>query len=226
MLIDVLRSTTSICHGMAAGCLRMLPVADLGEATGLVESLGRAKLLLGGERDGRLIPGFDLGNSPAEYTQRRLRGSTLVLLTSNGTAALARLRHLRAVAIASFANLGAAARWLAEEGRHAVIICAGQRDQFCLEDSVCAGLLARRLMEALPEGFCELNDAARVGLALAERWSDLRNCLAEAGHGRALAEMGMGDDLEFCARLDELDLLPFFNGEQISLDMPDRRESA
>lgn len=221
ILIDVLRSTTSICHGMAAGCSRILPVADLGEATALVESLGRSRVLLGGEREARRIPGFDLGNSPAEYADPRVKGQTLILLTGNGTVALSRLRHQRVVGIAALGNLGAASRWLAAQDEDVVIICSGNREQFCLEDGLCGGLLVRRLLEARPEREVVLNDAARVGLALAERYgSDPLACLEESSHGRALRALGFGADLEWCARVDELDLLPFYHDEQITLRPP------
>ncbi|MFA7331580.1 MAG: 2-phosphosulfolactate phosphatase [Candidatus Delongbacteria bacterium] len=221
VLIDVLRSTTSICHGMAAGCSRILPAADLGEVTELVESLGRSRVLLGGEKDARRIPGFDLGNSPAEYADPRLKGQTVVMLTGNGTVALARLRHQRVVAIAALVNLGATARWLARQEGDVVIICSGNREQFCLEDALCGGLLVRRLLDAWPEREPLLNDAARVGLALAERYgADPRAGLEESTHGRGLQSLGFGADLERCARVDELDLVPFYHDEQITLRPP------
>lgn len=221
VLIDVLRSTTSICHGLAAGCSRILPAADLGEVTELVESLGRSRLLLGGEKDARRIPGFELGNSPAEYASPRVKGHTVVMLTSNGTAALVRLRHQRTVAIVSLVNLGAAARWLTGQNKDVVILCAGHREQFCLEDAVCAGMLVRRLLQVWPEADTRLNDAARVGLALEVRYgADPRACLEEASHGRSLLEQGFGADLDLCSRVDELDLLPFYHDEQITLRPP------
>lgn len=220
-VIDVLRSTTSICHAMAAGCRRIMAVSDLGEVTELVESLGRSRVLLGGERESRPIPGFDVGNSPSEFATPRLKGANLILLTGNGTPALAALRHLRAVAVASLANLGAAARWLAGAERHVVIICSGQNGRFCLEDAVCAGLLVARVLELLPAAEVELNDAAKVGLVLAERWAaEPRACLAESAHGRRLEALGLGADLDMCAQVDSLDVLPFQIGEEIGLRPP------
>lgn len=218
-VIDVLRSTTSMCMAMAAGCRRIMAVADLGEVTELVESLGRGRVLLGGEREARPIPGFDLGNSPAEFAAPRLKGANLIMLTGNGTPALAALRHLRAVAVASLANLGATASWLAGAERHVVIVCSGQAGRFCLEDSVCAGMLVARILELLPEGqSAELNDAAKVGLVLAERWAEHpRACLSESSHGRRLEAMGLGADLDLCAQVDSLSILPFQRGEEIGL---------
>ncbi len=221
VLIDVLRSTTTICHALAAGASRVLPAADLGEVTQLVESLGRSRVLLGGEKDTRPIPGFDLGNSPAEFASARVKGQTVVMLTGNGTVALAQLRHQRVVAVASLANLGAVARWLAAQEKDVVILCSGNREQFCLEDALCGGLLAQRLAEAWRGRELRLSDAARLGLLLAERHGgDTRAALGEASHGRTLTALGFAADLDLCARLDSLDVVPFYHDEQITLREP------
>lgn len=215
VLIDVLRSTTTICHAAAAGCTRIFPVADLGEATGFVEALGRDALVLGGEKDSRPISGFDLGNSPLEYVPGTVGGRNVVLLTSNGTTALSRLKHVRQVWILSFANLQAVAERLATLDLDVVVCCAGHQDQFCLEDSLCAGLLTERILALKPEAVAA-NDAARVGLALVERWrEDLAGALRETSHGQRLAELGFEADLEACAALDSLDTLPVFVKDQI-----------
>jgi 2-phosphosulfolactate phosphatase len=220
VLIDVLRATTTICHAMENGAQRVIPVGDLGEATSFVESLGRANLVLGGERDALPIEGFDLGNSPLEYTEESVGGSNVVLLTSNGCSALTRMRHVHAVAIASFANHRTVVDWLLKEGRDVVICCAGSRDQFCIEDSVCAGLLVSRLQKALG-GKLELNDAARVGEVLVERYADcLVDSLKQSSHGRHLLKHGFAEDLETCARLDVMEILPFFVKDQITLETP------
>src|SRR5262245_40353555 len=88
VVIDVLRATTTMVHALAAGCSRILPCATVEEARCLADSLPAGKTLLAGERDGRPLPGFDLGNSPREFTPQRCRDQTLVMTTSNGTKAL------------------------------------------------------------------------------------------------------------------------------------------
>ncbi len=218
VVIDALRATTTICHALAAGCSRVLPVPDPGKATSFVEALGRNSLLLGGERDGRRLPDFDLGNSPAEYTPEVVAGRTLVFVTSNGTQALYRLRATRQVFIGAYVNLKALVQHLHKEGEDVLICCAGSGDQFCLEDSVCAGMMVRGLIEACEGAGCELNDAARVGLILAERYgSDLVSCMKESEHGSYLSSLEFADDLDLCARVDSLDVVPVFTGDQITL---------
>src|SRR5438105_15063042 len=88
VVIDVLRATTTIVHALAAGCTAVRPVAEVDEARALADRLPAGKVLLGGERGGAPLPGFDLGTSPREYTARRCKGTTLVLTTSNATRAL------------------------------------------------------------------------------------------------------------------------------------------
>jgi 2-phosphosulfolactate phosphatase len=217
ILIDVLRATTTICHAMAAGCDSLIPVADLGEATSFVEVLDRKSLVLGGEKDGLKITEFDLGNSPLEYTPNVVGGKTLVLLSSNGSRALTRMRHLDRVLIASFANLGTVVNGISAE-RDIVICCSGSADQFCLEDSVCAGMLINQLQQRFDSTTLELNDAARVGRILFEKYqNDLLTCFRESVHGRHLISIGMDQDLEVCSRINSLDNLPVFSKDRITL---------
>lgn len=216
VVIDVLRATTTICHALAAGCLSLIPVSDLGEATGFVESLGRDNCLLGGEKNGQKIAGFDFGNSPAEYTAAKVRHHNVVFLTTNGSRIISRFRPASRVLIVSFANMSRVVEFLVKQGGQVAICCSGNKDQFCLEDSVCAGMLVSRLVERHPEA--RLNDAARVGQVLAAQYADnLVGCFLEASHGRHLQSIGFESDLALCANIDSLDVLPFYINERITL---------
>src|SRR5262245_36031837 len=90
VVIDVLRATTTIVHALAAGCLAVRPCLEVEEARALADGMRAGRVLLGGERGGIPLPGFDLGNSPREYTGKVCKNNTLVLTTSNGTRALHR----------------------------------------------------------------------------------------------------------------------------------------
>src|SRR3954452_7183254 len=107
VVIDVLRATTTIVHALAAGCTAVRPCAEVEEARDLAGGMRAGRVLLGGERGGVPLPGFDLGNSPREYTAKVCRGSTLVLTTTNGTRALLRAAEAARVLVASFANFSA-----------------------------------------------------------------------------------------------------------------------
>ena len=118
---------------------------------------------MAGERRGAPIAGFDLGNSPLEFTRDRVGGRAVFFTTSNGTRALLAARAAAAVGVAALVNLGAAARWAAAGGRDIVVLCAGERGARSLEDSVCAGLLVERIAAAAPGGMPSA--AAREALA-------------------------------------------------------------
>src|SRR5262245_61680075 len=107
VVVDVLRATTTIAHALAAGCAGVRPCATADEARRLAGSLPAGKVLLGGERDGKPLPGFDLGNSPGEYTPARCRDRTLVLTTTNGTRALLHCAAAERVLTAAFVHFSA-----------------------------------------------------------------------------------------------------------------------
>ena len=88
LVVDVIRASTTVVAACAAGCRRIVPVRDRAAALRAADALGATGVLLAGERHGETIAGFDLGNSPLEYTADRVSGRTVVLTTTNGTAAM------------------------------------------------------------------------------------------------------------------------------------------
>lgn len=213
VVVDVLRASTTICTALANGARAVIPVADKGEAGRLAAHLDRDATALGGERGGKKLPGFALGNSPAEYTAEAVRGRTVVLTTTNGTTALVRARGAKRLAVGAFANAGAAVGFLQaalDDGLDATVLCAGWRGQVALEDALCAGLLVDRL-GARPEG-----DGARIaqGLYLGTR-ADLPRALRQSDHARRLEALGAGDDIAACAAIDTTTVLPTFRDNQL-----------
>src|SRR5262249_5230106 len=139
VVIDVLRATTTMIHALAAGCDAILPCATVEEARCRADHLPAGKVLLGGERDGLPLPGFDIGNSPREYTAARCKGTTLVLTTSNGTRALLHAAGADRVLVAAFTNFSAVCEQLRAERRPVHIVCAGDAGGVALEDVLLAG---------------------------------------------------------------------------------------
>ena len=204
VVIDVLRATTTIVHALAAGCTEVRPVAEVDEARALAASFPAGRALLGGERDGRPVPGFDVGNSPLEYTESRCRGRVLVLTTSNGTRALLHAAAADRVLVAGFVNRGAGCEQLRREARPVHIVCAGDAGAVAWEDALLAGSLTAFLAGL---GTARLNDGARLARAA---WERLNGPLEEAlGAGDTrLREMGYGDDIRAAARVDRFALAP------------------
>ncbi len=209
-----MRASTTICQALVSGARDILPVGEIEEAKKLAESLGRENTLLCGEREGRIIPGFDLGNSPLEYTPERVKDKTVVMCTTNGTALLAKLKGVETV-IAGFVNAGTVIRYLVRSRDDVAILCAGLLGQFSLEDAVCGGMLAAGLGGKRK---VRLSDGAVAGKLLYKRYArNLLGMLQASSHGAYLVGLGFGPDLELASRVDSLPVLPVYREGRITL---------
>ncbi|MEA1950477.1 MAG: 2-phosphosulfolactate phosphatase [Planctomycetota bacterium] len=146
VVIDVLRASTTIIHAFEAGASEVIPCLEVEEARKTAAVLPKGQAVLGGERGGLKIDGFDLGNSPEDYTPEAVAGKTVVFTTTNGTRAMQRCTKAGRVLIGAFANAEALCRKLA--GMEIVhLVCAGTRDQMTNEDILLAGLIVQRLQQ-------------------------------------------------------------------------------
>lgn len=205
VVIDVVRATTSVVEALANDARAVYPTPSPEEASRLANSLGRDDTLLCGERNGLKIDGFDLGNSPREFTAEAVGEKRLVMTTTNGTRALLAVEPTERVLIASVLNLGAVVDAVADAERVAVV-CAGKEGRFALEDAVCAGELVEALLETRDED--SLDDAGRAARILAREHPMSADFLASTAAGLALEEVGLADDLAFCAERDRHAFVP------------------
>lgn len=215
VVIDVLRATSTIVQALVSGARRVVPVASVEEAVRKAEELGRADVRLCGERDVLPIRGFDLGNSPEEFTPERVSGYTLVMSTTNGTRALLAATGCEQCLVGALLNAGAVAARLAAEGHDAVLLCAGREGRFAYEDAYCAGVLLRALRQAQPG--VSIDDAGRAALRLAGRAANPLGALQRTAAARRIKEQGLARDVPFCARIDVYDVVPGFDGHRIEL---------
>lgn len=199
VVIDVVRATTSMVEALANGARAIYPTASTEEAVKLLGSLGREDTLLCGERKGVKIEGFDLGNSPSEFTRKVVEDKRIVMSTTNGTVAFAGVQEARRVIACAFTNLSAVVDAVREEDE-LVVVCSGRMARFSLDDAVCAGHLLKRLGVDAEES--AHNDATRAVLALGGAIEPGRAFLAGTEAGRALAAIGLADDLEVCGHVD------------------------
>ena len=206
LVIDVLRASTSIITALVNGASGVVPVETVEDARARKAALGPGTLLAG-ERHGDPPEGFDLGNSPREFTPERVRGRTIVLTTSNGTRALLAARPAAAVAVAGFVNAGAAAAWARERSGDVVLICAGALGKPSLEDQACAGWLTALLVTAEPDAtLTPASEEARdVGLTYGK---DLERLGRDSRHARQLVVKGHGGDVAVCLTLDTTTVVP------------------
>ncbi len=213
-VIDVLRATSTIVTAFMNGCQSIIPVARTEEAFDLARG-PMAGALIGGEREGRAVEGFDLGNSPREYAPLRVQGQTIVLTTTNGTRTFRDLPEAATGIVASFLNLSAVARYCLRNQRDVVFVLSGRDRGFSLEDAVCAGGLVRTIWKRAGDR-TELTDTARACCILYEHSrGNLVEMLRTTVHGRYLIEIGFEDDLEYCAQVDVTPIVPIYQNGTI-----------
>ena len=199
-VIDVIRATSTIVTGLANGARSIFPVAKVEEA--FEWKAGNPEAVLAGERGGQALEGFDLGNSPEDFTAERVKGRRIILTTTNGTQALAACGGARTVIAASLLNLDAVATRLREVGPPWILVCAGCNGEFGVDDAIVAGALA----EALDQ------DHYLVSL-----WRSVRRELTEAlvgsEAGRELRKVGLEKDIPFCAQLNKYAIVPVLGAD-------------
>ncbi len=215
LVVDVLRATSMVIAACDAGCARVIPVASAAEARERARALRPEPVLLAGERDGEPIEDFDLGNSPLDCSPERVGGRSILLTTTNGTAAMLKASQAASAAVAALTNVGAAARWAVSQGRDLTVLCAGDTGGFSLEDVVCAGLVTEGIGRAVAGA--TLSDAAQaaraLGIVYGEHLDRLRH---DSGWARHLEGRRRGPDLDCCLRLDASALVPVLAGGAIT----------
>lgn len=215
VVIDVLRASTTVAVALRNGAKEIIPVGDIESVVKISGSLFGNVTLRAGERNARMIEGFDLGNSPHEFREEVVKGKSIILMTTNGTAAMAKGRHARNHVIASFVNLSMVVRFLRDLGADFTIICAGKENSFCIEDAVCAGKIINRLSKET-DAELVLDDTGRAAAALDKNFGkDVLRMLQTSQHGAYLSEIGFAEDLRVCSELDSIQVLPKLSGNII-----------
>ena len=218
IIIDVLRASTTICQSLQAGAKAVIPVENSGEAAELRAKIGVEDTILGGERGGIKIENFDLGNSPFEYTPDKVRGKIVILTTTNGTKGYSRAGFSGLILTAGLVNISKVADKVAKTGKDLAILCAGEKGDFSIEDTICGGMLLHKLITEHNLNL-ELNDAGSLALLLYRNYSQsLKETIAAGEHGKYLAEIGFARDVELASSPDAIPVLPVLKDRRIILD--------
>lgn len=215
VVIDVLRSTSSMVEALVNGAQGVYPAVSTEEAIKLASSLGRDDTILCGEARGLMVEGFDLGNSPLEFSRENVAGKRLVMSTTNGTRVFFLVGDAVTVLACSFMNLSAVAVAVMESDS-IVVVCAGMGGLFSLDDAVCAGALVQRI-RAATEVDVELNDAAMGAVEMALTFRVNTDFLASTSNGQHLVDIGFREDLEICAEIDRYSVVPEMDDRVIQL---------
>ncbi len=203
VIIDILRASSAICSAFANGVKTIIPVESVGEA----REYKKKGYLVAAERDGIILDFADFGNSPFNFTRDKIEGKTVVYSTTNGTGIIKLAASADFVVIGSFLNISALSEWILKKEQDVLLFCAGWKNRFNLEDSVCAGAFAERLTAS--DQFVTICDSTKAALDL---WglarNDLKHYIDKAAHRSRLKANGLDDCIEFCLTADYTDKIP------------------
>lgn len=202
VVIDIFRATTSICYGIDNGAEAIIPVATVEEC----KSFTDPNFLLAAERDGKVVEGFDFGNSPFAYATEKVAGKTVVLTTTNGTHAIDQSKKTaHQVIIGSFLNLNAVCNYLQNAGKDVLLLCAGWKNKFNLEDTLFAGAVVNQLKSS--DFILDDSSIAADDLYIIAK-DDLNAYTAKTSHSERLKKLGIEEDIKFCLNLNICNSIP------------------
>ncbi|AVQ29137.1 2-phosphosulfolactate phosphatase [Fusobacterium ulcerans] len=213
VIIDVLRATSVMITALANGAKAVYPYKDI---ESVLENSKKSKsFVLGGERKGLKIEGFDFGNSPLEYTKEAVSGKDMFMTTSNGTRAIENSANgSKKLFIAAFLNVESVAKKILEENDDTVIICSGTDNNFSLDDALCAGEIIRRVKEKNRD--IQLTDISLAMKRLAETSLGIEETLEGSKHFEYLKTIGFYGDMNHCFTMDMFDIVPEYKNGVIT----------
>jgi 2-phosphosulfolactate phosphatase len=208
VIVDILRATSCMTTAFAHGVESIIPVAELEECR-ILQSQG---YIAAAERDGQKAEGFDIGNSPFSYMDKKLRGKSIAVTTTNGTMAISKSKSAINVIIGSFLNISAVVRYLKSQPNDVLILCAGWKGKFNLEDTLFAGAL----IDALKDHYISACDAPLAAQSLYNAAKeDMLSFLANSSHVKRLQKLNIEKDIEFCLTPDQYDVIPILEGDRL-----------
>lgn len=208
VVIDVLRATSAITTAMFNGVAKIIPIATVEEAQAYKDN----GYMVAAERNGEILAGFDLGNSPFGYMNAKVKGKIIAITTTNGTQAIEVAKGAKKVIIGSFLNLDVVVDFLKKEKKDVLFLCAGWKNKFNLEDSLFAGAVANELVNK--HNFKTLCDSTIAAMELYKIGKhDLNEFLANSSHRNRLAKLDLERDVKYCLTLNLCPVLPVLEGK-------------
>lgn len=203
VVIDVLRATSAICSAFNNGVAAVIPVASIEEAKAYQEK----GYLVGAERQGEIVPGFDFGNSPYSYMLPELKGQEVVLSTTNGTQAIATAKDAEILVIGALTNLSTLVEWLTKQDKNVLCLCSGWKDKFNLEDTICGGAIADEL---LATGRFQSDEDSSVAAKYMYRSAkdNYFGFLKSSSHRRRLKKLNLNKDISYCLTPNQTPVIP------------------
>ena len=211
VVIDVLRATTTIAWALTNGADSVQVFADLDLLKHHASNWDPDKKLMLGERGGKKISGFDLGNSPLSVNKEVVNGKRLFMSTTNGTKSFKRVQNINYLFSMALINRKAVAEKIISLKKNNILILgSGWEGSYSLEDSLAAGALASYIIENNNVNVNIINDELYSALALWNFWKgDTLKCLKISTHGKRLTRLGdYEDDFKCCSGVDQLNIVP------------------
>jgi 2-phosphosulfolactate phosphatase len=213
VVVDILRATSCMTTAFAHGIATITPFAKMEDCLAMKDN----GYFTAGERDGKKVEGFDLGNSPFEYMDEKLKGQKIAFTTTNGTQAIAKSAGAREIIIGSFLNLSAVTNYLRKSPDNILVVCAGWKGKVNLEDTLFAGAVVELLKDQV-ESECDAPVAAQHLYNQAKH--DLVDFLKDSSHVRRLAKLNIYKDIEFCLTADQYNVVPMLKeGSLVSYEL-------
>lgn len=211
VIIDIFRATSTITAVMHNGAKCVIPVASVERCIDIGKKIENA--ITAGERDGKVAPGLQYGNSPLEYPREFIEGKTLVLTTTNGTRLLHMVEGASTIAIGSFLNLSVICEFLVAQGKNVLLGCASWKDRFNTEDTLFAGAV----VDAVGSHFDINCDSARAARTLYQAAKAMRpiDFLKDSSHYKRLSGFGLVADMEYCLTYDIHPVVPVLHRDEI-----------
>ena len=210
VVIDIFRATSAIVTAFYNGVSKMIPVATVAEAKEY-QSNG---YLAAAERDGEIIEGFELGNSPFGYMNNKVKGKTIAISTTNGTQAIEASRKASKIVIGSFLNLDVLCDYLLTQKKDVILVCAGWKNKFNLEDTIFAGALVSKLSADLDCTItCDSAIASQHLYNIAK--DDLYEFLSHSSHRNRLAKLDLERDIQYCLTVNQCPVIPIMEGKYL-----------
>ena len=203
VVIDVLRATSAICTAFHYGVDKIIPVSTLDQA---IEYKDKG-YYVAAERKGKIVSGFEFGNSPLSYTNDKLKDQTLVLTTTNGTKAINMAKDIEQLLIGSFLNLDAICNYLIELNKSVLILGSGWENKFCLEDSICAGAISEQLLKT-NKFKCNNDSTIAAKYLFLSAKSNYFGYLKASSHRKRLKKLNLNEDIKYCLTPNQTDVIP------------------
>lgn len=210
VVIDIFRATSAIVTAFYNGVSKMIPVATVAEAKEY-QSNG---YLAAAERDGEIIEGFELGNSPFGYMNNKVKGKTIAISTTNGTQAIEASRKASKIVIGSFLNLDVLCDYLLTQKKDVILVCAGWKNKFNLEDTLFAGAVVSKLSSNSDCIItCDSAIASQHLYNIAK--GDLYEFLSHSSHRNRLAKLDLERDIQYCLTVNQCPVIPIMEGKYL-----------